>query len=112
MVIHGNLHTSTVYILEQEQTSLAVLDSFFIHEGLTNYELSIKEPERPYFLSEAQLKARKASKPDFKYIFLDDMFSMGMILLELATLESSQDLYDHRHFRIDKELLKLRLSAV
>lgn len=53
-----------------------------------------------------------AKKSDFKFIHLDDMFSVGMIILEISTLEYSADLYNYRLLEINKEMLTNRLSKV
>lgn len=44
--------------------------------------------------------------------FKGDVFSMGMLLLEVATLEDSMDIYDYQYFSINQNEILRRLNVV
>lgn len=108
---HGDIKSNNVLLTPTRQIKL--LDSYFTHLGKTNLQLVLTTPETAAYLSPAQLnKLRRGDYARDEDIERNQVFSLGMLMIEAMSLEHSYDCYEFSAVRIREQALSDRVGRL
>jgi hypothetical protein len=78
---HGDIKPGTIFINPKTQV-VQLVDSFFVTNGRTGYEMVNENPSCKSFLTPQQLeKKKKKSTDSLDKIYQSEVFSVGLTLL-------------------------------
>jgi len=105
---HGDIRPETCFISEEGIIKLFgqwdTSNESFIVDLIKN-----ERNQRKFLTSTALLGLKKDVKKHIENRHKQDVFSLGLTMLECATLERSLDIYDFENLKLDAELLSERL---
>ena len=96
---HGDIKPEN--ILFDSQGKAFLLDSYFIKNGRMAFEIVMEDPESMSLLSPQQLENLRNKKfASLETIYSDEMFAIGLSMLEAMTAEPAMECYDLKNLRI------------
>ena len=110
-ISHGDIESSTVFFDENQETF-----KIYDHELLagTNSGFGLTRQQMKWSYLAPELMIAFAYQPNLVYLegrfFKSDVFSLGMVFLEVGCLKDSLDLYDFQKIIINKQMLNERLT--
>lgn len=111
-ISHGNINPELIYY-DKFSNCYKLLDQQLINGYVSAYQLAKEKNIFPYYSSPEMLIALQEKNLLFvKNSNKNDLFSLGMCLLEAATLLNNCDLYDKKTFKLFVCELENRLEIV
>lgn len=109
---HGNIHPQTIFY-DNPNDCYKLLDQELINGYLSSFTLASQDKFFSYYLSpEILIALQERNILLIKNGFKTDVFSLGMCLLEAATLISIEECYDKKNLKIMVREIEERMKIV
>jgi len=106
-VSHGEIRPGSIFFANDK--TLKIVNRRFVCDGESAYE-KVKNGDPDVYLTPIAFESVGKRQPEpFQNKYKADMFSLGMTLLECATLKKSSQIYDWNNFTVNSHLLSGRI---
>jgi len=109
-ISHGDIKPDSCF--RNKSGSIKIMDRKLVGDGTSAFEL-VKEGNRSFFLTPKAFECiKKGLNEPMEDKYRADVFSLGLTILECATLKPSSQIYDWNNYTINLTLLSNRLIEV
>jgi len=106
-VSHGEIRPGSIFLASDK--TLKLVNRRIVCDGESAYE-KVKNGDPDIYLTPEAFESVGRRQPEpFQNKYKADMFSLGMTLLECATLKKSSQIYDWNNFTVNSHLLSGRM---